>query len=42
LDADPHEKKNIAADHPAIVARLVDKIGDWYVVRERKVLTVFE
>ena len=42
LDADPHEKKNIAADHPAIVARLVDKIGDWYVVRGRKVLTVFE
>jgi uncharacterized sulfatase len=42
LDADPHEMKNLAADHPDVVARLGAKIGDWYPVKERKVITIFE
>ncbi|MEO2011819.1 MAG: sulfatase [Pirellulaceae bacterium] len=42
LNADPHEKKNMAAERPEVVARLAEKIGGWYLVKERKVLTVFE
>lgn len=38
LIADPHETKNIAADHPGIVARLARKIGDWWPAEERKVV----
>lgn len=42
LLADPHEETNLAAEHPEIVARLAQKIADWYPVTERKVLTTFE
>lgn len=42
LQADPHEKTNIAAKHPKVVARLAGKIAGWYRVKERKVLTRFE
>ncbi len=42
LLADPHEETNVAADHPEVVARLAQKIADWYPVKERKVLTKFE
>ena len=42
LLADPAEKKNLAADNPEIVARLAEKISDWYPVKKRKVLTKFE
>lgn len=41
LLADPHESKNLAEQHTEVVARLVRRIGDWYPVKERKVLTVF-
>jgi hypothetical protein len=36
---DPKEEKNLAMDNPEIVARLADKIGRWWPVKERKVLT---
>jgi len=39
---DPTEEKNLAGQHPDIVARLAKKIADWYPVTERKVLTKFE
>ena len=42
LIADPHEKKNLAGEHPEVTARLAKKIADWYPVQERKVLTKFE
>jgi uncharacterized sulfatase len=42
LDADPHEQKNVAVEHPHVVARLAQKIADWYPVKERKTVTVFE
>ncbi len=42
LIEDPHEKVNLAGKHPEIVARLVKKIGDWWPVTERKVITVYK
>ena len=39
---DPKEKKNLAKDNPEVVARLVAKIGTWWPVKERKVLTKWE
>jgi len=42
LSADPHETKNLAADHPEVVARLVRRLDTWYPVRQRAVLTTFE
>ena len=42
LLADPAEEKNLAGDHPEVVARLAKKIADWYPLKERKALTKFE
>jgi arylsulfatase A-like enzyme len=42
LLADPHEEKNVAGEHPEIVARLAKKIADWYPLEERTALTAFE
>ena len=42
LLADPAEEKNLAGSNPKVVARLVEKINDWYPVTKRKVLTKFE
>jgi uncharacterized sulfatase len=39
LIADPHEKINVAADHPEVVARLATHIAEWYPVNERKTQT---
>ncbi|MDG2012802.1 MAG: sulfatase [Pirellulaceae bacterium] len=39
---DPGETNNVAGEHPEIVAALVEKIGDWYPVTERKTITKFE
>ena len=39
---DPGETKNVAAEHPDVVAALVKKIGDWYPVKQRKTMTKFE
>ena len=39
LLADPHEKKNLAANNPEVVARLAKRLDDWYAVPNRKVLT---
>lgn len=36
---DPHENRNLAAQHPEVVARLAAKLDQWWPVRERKVLT---
>jgi len=36
---DPHEKHNLAASHPQVVARLAKAIGDWYPVSKRKTET---
>jgi len=42
LHKDPHEKTNLAARNPSVVARLAKRIAGWYPVKERKVLTKFE
>ena len=42
LSKDPHEKNNLAADHPEVVADLAAKIGDWYPLKERKALLKFK
>lgn len=39
LIGDPHEKTNVAADHPEIVAKLAKHIADWYALNERKTKT---
>jgi arylsulfatase A-like enzyme len=39
---DPHEKANVAADHPEEVARLAEKISAWYPLKERKTRIAFE
>lgn len=38
LIADPHETKNLASEHPGLVARLAKKIDQWWPVTERQVL----
>ena len=42
LVQDPHETTNLAASHAEVVARLVQKIANWYPINERQVLTKFE
>ncbi len=37
--ADPHENENIAAAHPEVVARLAEKLAQWWPVTERRVVT---
>ena len=39
LHADPHEKHNLAAQNPETVARLADRLQEWWPVTERQVLT---
>ena len=39
LQADPHEKHNLAAEHPETVAALAKKIEAWWPVTERKTQT---
>ena len=39
LLADPHEDRNLAKDHPEIVARLAARLQDWWPVTKRQVLT---
>ena len=41
LVADPQETQNLAADHPELVAELVQKLTDWYPVTKRQVQTVW-
>jgi len=41
LDADPAELKNVAADHPELVASMAAQIENWYPVKERKAITKF-
>lgn len=41
LSADPHETTNLAAQHPEIVARLAEKIAQWWPVDERKTQTAW-
>ena len=41
LSKDPHEKNNLAAKHPEVVADLAAKIAGWWPVKERKALTKF-
>ncbi|MEZ6129087.1 MAG: sulfatase [Planctomycetaceae bacterium] len=38
LLTDPHETTNLAADHADVVARLANKLQDWWTVKDRKVL----
>ncbi|MDH3585352.1 MAG: sulfatase-like hydrolase/transferase, partial [Phycisphaerae bacterium] len=42
LLADPHEKKNLAGQHPEVVADLAAKIAAWWPVTERKVISRYE
>ena len=39
LSKDPHEKKNVATEHPEVVARLAKRIAGWYEVKTRKTRT---
>ena len=39
LLADPHEDQNLAKDHPELVARLANRLQDWWPVSQRQVLT---
>ena len=39
---DPKEEKNLAEQNPKVVARLAAKIGKWWPVKARKVLTKWE
>ncbi len=41
LQSDPQEQVNVAAEHPQIVARLVQQIDDWYPVTQRQTMKVF-
>jgi uncharacterized sulfatase len=41
LLADPHETKNLARDHPDVVARLAAKLESWWPATGRKVETVW-
>ncbi len=41
LEKDPHEKENLAGSQPEIVARLAEKIAQWYPLKERKTLASF-
>ncbi len=42
LIADPHEQRNLAADHPDVVKRLADQLQAWWPVTEREVQTEWE
>jgi len=39
LLADPHEDRNLAAKNPEVVARLAQKLQEWWLVTERQVFT---
>ena len=39
LLADPLEHQNLAKDHPELVARLADRLQEWWPVSQRQVLT---
>jgi len=39
---DPHEMKNLAGEHPKVIARLAKAIDGWYAVKERKTQTRYE
>ena len=41
LLADPHENRNLAAQHPEVVARLAAKIQNWWPVTARQVITTW-
>ena len=41
LLADPHETRNLARDHPAIVARFADRLQEWWLVTQRRVVTTW-
>jgi hypothetical protein len=36
LKKDPHEKSNLASDHPELVTCLSKRIADWWPVTKRK------
>lgn len=42
LSADPHETRNLAAQHPEIVAQLAAYIADWWPVKLRKTITTVD
>lgn len=41
LLADPHEEENLAKQHPEVVARLAQRLQQWWPVRDRQVLTTW-
>jgi arylsulfatase A-like enzyme len=41
LLADPHENKNLASQHPEVVARLAGKIAAWWPASGRKAMTAW-
>lgn len=41
LVSDPHETRNLAGQHPQVVARLAQALDNWWTVKERNVQTEF-
>ena len=41
LLADPHETRNLAGDNPDVVARLAQRLDDWWTVETREAQTTF-
>ncbi len=41
LIADPHEERNLAADHPELVQQLADRLQRWWPVTRRQVQTTW-
>lgn len=39
LQTDPHEERNLAAQHPEIVERLAKQIAGWWPLKERQTIT---
>lgn len=42
LNADPAETNNVAGQHPKIVAEMVSAIEQWYPVKRRQTITMFQ
>ena len=42
LRNDPHERHNLAGDHPELVKEMVGMIDAWYPVKRAKTLKVFK
>ncbi len=42
LEQDPHEERNLAAEHPEVVQRLAARIAQWWPVTKRQTIDVWQ